>query len=91
MWPCRIIPQLKKFNKKITILEWTVLLKAISPVNLKNFSQYGNLNIEEEWFNKKSNRKKSKSTFDLSNQYIKDICSTIYESPNYIRLLLMDK
>lgn len=91
MWPCHIIPQLKKFNKKIIILEWTILLKAISPVNLKNFSQYGNLNIEEEWFNKKSNRNKSKSTFGLSNQYIKDICSTIYESPNYIRLLLMDK
>lgn len=91
MWPCHLIPQLKKFNKKITMLEWTVLLKNISPVNLKNFSQYDDLHIEEEWFNRESNRKKSKFTFGLSNQYIKDICSTIYESPNHIRLLLMDK
>lgn len=48
MWPCYLIPQLKKFNKKITMLEWTVLLKNISPVNLKNFSQYDDLHIEKK-------------------------------------------
>lgn len=66
------------------------MLKNISLVNLKNFSQDDDLHIEKKWFNIESNRKKSKSTFGLSNQYIKDICSTIYEWPNHIRLLLMD-
>lgn len=65
---CYFIPQLKKFNKKITMLEWPVLLKNISPVNLKNFSQYDDLHIEKNWLNIKSNRKESKSTFSLSNR-----------------------
>ncbi len=83
MWPCSITTYVKDFHEKNKVITWQVRLTGILPKNLKTEYQFRNLDLNENWYYKKSSNNK---IFGLEPQSTKPMVTTIPESPNFVRL-----
>ncbi len=83
MWPCSITTYVKDFHEKNKVITWQVKLTGILPKNLKTEYQFRNLDLNENWYYKKSSNNK---IFGLEPQSTKPMVTTIPESPNFVRL-----
>lgn len=90
MWPCKPVPILKKYSPSTKCARWTVFLDNISPYKLENMYQYKYLNINTDWIIQKSINDVEFPIFASKEQYTKDIVSSIYDSPNDLKLLIFD-
>ena len=87
IWPCKISPILKDYNKLLKMVVWCVKLTNYSPNEIFNLDQYKGINIPEEWDSIYSKKDPNKS-FLFSNQFTRDLNSLPSETPNYVRGLL---
>ena len=83
MWPCSITTYVKDFHEKNKVITWQVRLTGILPKNLKTEYQFRDLDLNENWYYKKSSNNK---IFGLEPQSTKPMVTTIPESPNFVRL-----
>ena len=85
MWPCIPVIEIDKYNENTKIIKWKTKLVSIYPKDLIKFVQFISLNINEDWFYKKSSENEE---FGFKSQNTKLVMSTVNEAPNSVRLKL---
>ena len=74
---------MKKVSRKALNIRWTVSIRNSSLEELKSLKQYELINFYESWSMKEGD---SLEKFVDTTQYIKDLVTNMYNSPNYIKI-----
>ena len=86
IWPCKISPYLKKVSRRAWNIRWTVSIRNLTLEELRFLKQYESINFDESWLMKEGD---SLEKFGKTTQYIKDLVTNMYNSPNYIKIQAM--
>jgi len=86
IWPCKISPYLKKVSGKVWNITWTVCVKNLNLEELNVLKQYKSINLDESWLEKEGD---NLERFSETTQYVKDLVTNMYNSPNYIKIQAM--
>ena len=86
IWPCKISPYLKKVSHRAWNIRWTVLIRNLSLEELRSLKQYESISFDESWLEKEGD---NLERFSETTQYIKDLVTNMYNSPNYIKIQAM--
>ncbi len=86
IWPCKISPCLKKVSRRAWNIRWTVSIRNLTLEELRFLKQYESINFDESWLMKEGD---SLEKFGKTTQYIKDLVTNMYNSPNYIKIQAM--
>ena len=86
IWPCKISPYLKKVSRRAWNIRWTVSIRNLSLEELKSLKQYELIRFNESWLMKEG---ENFEIFGETTQYIKDLVTNMHNSPNYIKIQVM--
>nr|YP_010283277.1 hypothetical protein MKU01_pgp097 [Psammodictyon constrictum]ULD16396.1 hypothetical protein [Psammodictyon constrictum] len=86
IWPCKISPYLKKVSRRAWNIRWTLSIRNLSLEELRSLKQYELISFDESWLEKEGD---NLERFGETTQYIKDLVTNMYNSPNYIKIQAM--
>lgn len=86
IWPCKISPCLKKVSRRTWNIRWTVSIRNLSLEELRSLKQYELISFDESWLEKEGD---NLERFNETTQYVKDLVTNMYNSPNYIKIQAM--
>ena len=87
IWPCKISPYLKKVSRRTWNITWTVCITNLDIEELKILKQYRSIRMDHSWLSIVD--RSGKTLFD-SKQYVRDLVTNMHNSPNYIKLKVME-
>lgn len=87
IWPCKISPYLKKVSRKSWNIRWTISIRNLTLAELRFLKQYELINFDKSWLMKEGDNLKK---FGETIQYVKDLVTNMYNSPNYIKIQAME-
>jgi len=90
MWPCKLIPVVIDFQRTTRLCLWNVEIVNLKLKEINNLVQYKNLELNSDWLKV---RKESDKRFRFKNHVsrTKLQSSMIFETPNHIRIILMER
>ena len=91
IWPCRIQPKLLKYNRSDKSSTWCIEVSNYTPNEISLLEQFKGIELSTEWYDTHYKTNSGISTFGVSQQTTNGINSLPQETPNYIRLLVIEK
>lgn len=92
IWPTQVIYKIQGFDVSNRIISWNIHLKCINPAHSFKLKPFEALDLDKSWFDQPSlsNDVGEHLAFGWSEQYTSRVASTIFETPNAVRLMLTD-